>query len=70
MDNWPAWKMEPKTAAEIEADHAQALAEVRDIRWSPSLGWGLGAGAAFGVVAYFVSVNVLPYFYNAIDIIK
>ncbi len=70
MDNWPAWKMAPKTTAEIEEDHAQALEKARSIRWTPSLGWGLGAGAAFGVLAYFVSVNVLPYFYNAIDIIK
>jgi amino acid transporter, AAT family len=70
MDNWPAWKMVPKTTEEIEHDHAAALENARNIRWSPSLGWGLGAGAAFGVLAYFVSVNVLPYFYNAIDIIK
>jgi len=70
MDNWPAWKMVPKTTEEIEQDHAAALENARNIRWSPSLGWGLGAGAAFGVMAYFVSVNVLPYFYNAIDIIK
>jgi AAT family amino acid transporter len=70
MDNWPAWKMVPKTAAEIEEDHSRSLEMARSIRWTPSLGWGLGAGAAFGVLAYFVSVNVLPYFYNAIDIIK
>ena len=70
MDNWPAWKMVPKTAAEIEEDNTRSLEMARSIRWTPSLGWGLGAGAAFGVLAYFVSVNVLPYFYNAIDIIK
>ena len=62
--------MAPKTAAEIETDHALALENARSIRWNPSLGWGLGAGAVVGVVVYFVTVNVLPFFYNAITIIK
>ena len=70
MDNWPAWKMVPKTADEITADHAARQAMVDDIRWSPSLGWGLGTGAVIGVAFYFVTVWALPLFYGAITIIK
>lgn len=70
MDNWPAWKMVPKTAAEIESDHAARQAMVDDIRWTPSLGWGLGTGALVGVAIYFITVWALPIFYNAITVIE
>ena len=70
MDNWPGWKMEMKTAQEMAADHEAAAARVNEVRWNPSLGWGLGVGAAAGVVAYAVVVAALPFFYQAIDIIK
>jgi len=70
MDNWPGWKMVPKTAEEIAKDHEAGKALVQDVRWNPSFGWGLGAGAAAGIAVYFIAVLLLPVFYNAIDIIK
>lgn len=70
MDNWPGWKMVPKTAEEIEADHAAHQAEIDDVRWSPSLGAGLGVGLLAGVAFYFVTIYILPGMYAAIDIIN
>ncbi|XPS89978.1 uncharacterized protein Dvar_79970 [Desulfosarcina variabilis str. Montpellier] len=70
MDNWPAWKMAPKTAAEIQRDHEARQAMVDDIRWTPGLGWGVGTGALVGVAVYFVAVWALPIFYNAITVIE
>jgi AAT family amino acid transporter len=70
MDNWPGWKMVPKTADEIARDHAEHEAMVRDIKWNPALGWGIGAGAVAGVALYFVTLWVLPILYHAIPIIK
>jgi AAT family amino acid transporter len=70
MDNWPGWKMVPKTADEIAKDHTEQAAMIKDIKWSPNLGWGLGAGTLAGVAFYFITVWLLPLFYNAIDIIE
>jgi AAT family amino acid transporter len=70
MDNWPGWKMVPKTADEIARDHAEHEAMVREIKWNPALGWGIGAGAVAGVALYFVTLRVLPFLYRAIPIIK
>ncbi len=62
--------MVPKTVEEIAQDHAEHEAMVREVKWNPTLGWGLGAGALAGVALYFVTIKVLPFFYNAINIIK
>jgi len=70
MDNWPAWKMAPKTEEEIAADHAAAVAQARQVRWNPSLGWGVGAGALCGLAFYFITLNLLPWFYRSITVIK
>lgn len=70
MDNWPGWKMVPKTVEEIEADHAAHQAELDSIRWSPSLGVGLGAGVCAGIFFYAFTIYALPGLYKAIDIIK
>jgi AAT family amino acid transporter len=70
MDNWPAWKMVPKTAEEIAQDHAAEKVKLADIRWNPSLGWGLGVGALCGVAVYFITLNILPWVYKSITIIK
>ena len=70
MDNWPDWKMVPKTADEIVLDHAKQKAMVSDVKWSPNFGWGLGAGTVAGVALYFVTIWAMPFFYNAITIIK
>jgi AAT family amino acid transporter len=70
MDNWPAWKMVPKTAEEIAADHAAERAHIDDVRWNPALGWGLGVGAVCGVAVYFITLSVLPWAYQNITVIK
>jgi len=70
MDNWPGWKMVPKTAEEIEADHKAHQAAIDDVRFTPRFGGGLIAGAAMGVIFYFVTVWILPGLYDAITIIK
>jgi AAT family amino acid transporter len=70
MDNWPAWKMVPKTAEEIAADHAAEKAYVGDVRWNPALGLGLGVGAVCGVAVYFITLSVLPWAYQNITVIK
>jgi AAT family amino acid transporter len=70
MDNWPGWKMVPKTAEEIAADHQAHVAEIEEVRWNTGLGWGVGAGAVAGVVFYIITINLLPAFYKAIDIIQ
>jgi AAT family amino acid transporter len=70
MDNWPGWKMVPKTVEEIEADHAARQAEIDDVRWSPSLGAGLGMGALAGVAFYVFTIYALPGLYAAVDILK
>lgn len=70
MDNWPGWKMVPKTAEEIAQEHAEHEAMIKDVRWNASFGWGLGAGAVAGVAVFFITVRILPILYNAINIIK
>ena len=69
MDNWPGWKMVPKTAEEIAADHAAHQAEIDEVRWSPALGAGLAAGAVGGVALYFIALKVLPWAYKTIDVL-
>ena len=70
MDNWPGWKMVPKTADEIARDHAEHEAMIRDVKWNPALGWGVGVGAVAGVALFFVTVWVLPILFDVITIIK
>jgi AAT family amino acid transporter len=68
MDNWPAWKLETKTAAEIAADHAAKAARLESERPTGRYGIGLGLGAAVGVALYFVVLQILPLAANAITI--
>ena len=70
MDNWPGWKAVPKTAQELAQERAAADEAIAQLRWKPSLGWGLGVGALAGVAIYFIAVALLPVFYRAIDVIK
>ena len=70
MDNWPAWKVVPKTAEELAEEKRKHEAELDDIKWSPSLGAGLGAGALAAIAFYFITVYLLPFFYSSIDIIS
>jgi AAT family amino acid transporter len=70
MDNWPGWKMVPKTAEEIAAHHQAEIEKIREVRWSPSLGWGLAAGAVAGVVVYGLTIALLPVLYRSVTIIK
>ncbi|WP_321416321.1 hypothetical protein [uncultured Desulfobacter sp.] len=69
MDNWPAWKMVPKTQGEIEQDHADMKAKIADVRVTPKYVTGVGVGLAVGVAVYAVVVLILPAMYKAIDII-
>lgn len=69
MDNWPGWKMVPKTAEEMAADEKEHEEKIADVKWSPTLGLGVGAGALIGVVLYFATINLLPVFYKMINII-
>ena len=70
MDNWPAWKLETRSAAEIEAMHAarqaQLAAERPDGRW----GIGLAGGAVAGVAIYFAVIELLPAVTASLAIIK
>jgi AAT family amino acid transporter len=59
MDNWPAWKMVPKTAEEVAQEHATDKEKIQDVRWNPALGWGLAVGAAVGVIIFFVTTGLL-----------
>jgi AAT family amino acid transporter len=70
MDNWPGWKMVPKTAEEIAEDHAVHQAKIDDVKWNPALGWGLGTGALAGVALYFITVWLLPVVSRSVTIIK
>ena len=70
MDNWPGWKMVPKTADEIARDHAEHEAMIREVKWNPALGWGVGVGAVAGVALFFVTVWILPILFDAMTIIK
>lgn len=70
MDNWPGWKMVPKTVEEIAADHEAHKAKIDDVRWNPALGWGLGAGVLAGVVGYFLIVWMIPIISKSVTIIK
>jgi AAT family amino acid transporter len=70
MDNWPGWKMVPKTVDEVAKDHEMREAMVQDVRWNPTFGWGLGVGVVAGVAVYFITIGLLPVFYGAIHIIK
>jgi len=69
MDNWPGWRMEMKTAEEIQHDHEAKLAEIQAVRMTPRFNAGLLAGVAMGVAFYFITVWALPMLYQAIDII-
>ena len=69
MDNWPGWKMVPKTAEEVAADHEAKLAMIREVKWSPSLGYGIGVGAAAGVALYFVSCFAIRWAGTAITLV-
>ncbi|MTI18014.1 hypothetical protein E1162_12275 [Rhodobacteraceae bacterium RKSG542] len=70
MDNWPMWKMVPKTSDEIAAEHAHEAEVLEDERPTRSYGWGIGAGVVAGVAVFFVVVAILPSMYAAIDIIS
>ena len=70
MDNWPGWKMVPKTADEMAADHAAQQAQIEEIKPTPRFGLGLGAGTVMGVIFFFVTVWALPLLYQSITIIK
>ena len=61
--------MVPKTAEEMAADEHAYEAAVKEVKWSPSLGWGLGAGVLAGIGFYFITVAVLPVLYKVITII-
>ncbi|MBU0971918.1 MAG: hypothetical protein KKC20_14775, partial [Proteobacteria bacterium] len=69
MDNWPGWKMVPKTKTEIDQDHAAARARIEDVRFTPKFVTGIGAGLAMGVLFYAATVWALPRLYAIIDII-
>jgi len=69
MDNWPGWKMVPKTAEEMAADERKHEEQIADIKWNPSLAFGIGAGAVIGLVLYFLTINLLPVFYSIIDVL-
>ena len=70
MDNWPGWKMVPKTEEEIARSREEEEKKIKDIKWSPTLGWGLGVGAVIGVALYFVIIWLLPILHESITIIK
>jgi len=69
MDNWPGWKMVPKTAEEIAEEEKAHEEKIAGIKWTPSLGYGIGAGAVIGIAMYFITVKLLPFFYKVIDVI-
>ena len=69
MDNWPAWKMVPKTETEVAQGHADTKAKIGEVQLTPRFVTGIGAGLAIGVAFYAVTVWVLPVMYQAIDII-
>jgi len=70
MDNWPGWKMVPKTVEEIAEDHAVKEAKIADVKWNPALGWGLGTGVLAGVALYFATVWMLPLASQSFTIIE
>jgi len=57
MDGWPGWKLQGERASETLESIEKARA---DVRWSPTLGWGIAAGTAAGIALYFIAINVLP----------
>ncbi len=69
MDNWPMWKMVPKTTEQIEQDHLEEKRTLAEEAPTPSYGWGIGAGVMAGVAVYFLVLAVLPAFYSAISVI-
>jgi AAT family amino acid transporter len=70
MDNWPAWKMVPKTAEEISRDHAVEKEKIGELRWSPTLGLGLGAGVTCGVIIYLITATLLPWVGKSVTLVK
>jgi AAT family amino acid transporter len=62
--------MVPKTAEEIAEGHAAEKALIADVRWNPSLGWGLGVGALCGIAVYFITLEILPWVYKNITVIR
>jgi len=69
MDNWPGWKMVPKTADEMAVEEKAHEQNIADVKWSPSLGFGIGAGALVGIGLYFITITILPALYKIINII-
>lgn len=67
MDNWPMWKMVPKTDDEIAKSHAEAAARIADEAPGRGYGWGVGAGVVAGVAVYFIVVAILPAFYAVVS---
>ena len=68
MDGWPGWKAVPKTAEELE--HVEEEIVAHDVKWTPNLGWGLGAGLAVGILLYVGVINFLPWIGQTVQIIK
>lgn len=68
MDGWPGWKAVPKNAEEL--DHVKEEIVAHDVRWTPNLAWGLGAGLAVGVLLYVSVINILPWIGQTVQIIK
>jgi AAT family amino acid transporter len=54
----------------MAAEHAAERAQIAEVRWNPALGLGLGAGAACGVALYVITLNVLPWAYKTITVVK
>ncbi|MDR1708163.1 MAG: hypothetical protein LBS70_00375 [Candidatus Accumulibacter sp.] len=67
MDNWPGWKMQIKTAAEIEREEHE-LAERH--RWSPAMVPGLAVGMGAGVALYFAVVMLIPVIGDSVTLVK
>ncbi|MCB2099780.1 MAG: hypothetical protein KDE22_02840 [Rhodobacterales bacterium] len=70
MDNWPAWKLETRTAAEVEAMHAAEQAKLASERPDGRWGVGLGVGALAGVAIYFAVVKLMPTVFSSFTIIN
>lgn len=70
MDNWPMWKMVPKTTKEVDSERVEYAQKLAAEKPTASYGYGIGAGVVTGVAVYFVVLGLLPVVYSSISIIN
>ena len=62
MDNWPGMENGTENRGRNCNGPLKQETMINDVRWNPTFGWGLGAGAVAGIALYFIAIWAMPIF--------